>query len=45
MGMPVVGTVENIEGFTRDYLVRHVQAHYAAQKTVVVAAGNFDVDA
>lgn len=45
MGMPVIGTVENIEGFTRDDLVGHVQAHYTAHKTVVVAAGNFDVDA
>ena len=45
MGMPVIGTVENIEGFTRDDLVRHVQSHYTAEKTVVVAAGNFDVDA
>lgn len=45
MGMPVIGTVQNIEGFTRDDLVRHVQAHYTAHKTVVVAAGNFDVDA
>ncbi|KQP19588.1 pitrilysin family protein [Pseudorhodoferax sp. Leaf267] len=45
MGMPVIGTVENIEGFTRDDLVRHVRAHYTAHKTVVVAAGNFDVEA
>jgi predicted Zn-dependent peptidase len=45
MGMPVIGTVQNIEGFTRDDLVRHVQAHYTAHRTVVVAAGNFDVDA
>ncbi|MFZ5528586.1 MAG: M16 family metallopeptidase [Pseudomonadota bacterium] len=45
MGMPVIGTVENIEGFTRDDLVRHVQQHYVADKTVVVAAGHFDVDA
>jgi predicted Zn-dependent peptidase len=45
MGMPVIGTVENIEAFTRDDLVRHVQAHYTADKTVVVAAGNVDVDA
>ena len=45
MGMPVIGTVENIERFTRDDLLRHVQRHYAAEKTVVVAAGNFDVDA
>jgi predicted Zn-dependent peptidase len=45
MGMPVIGTVENIEGFTRDDLVRHVQQHYVAGNTVVVAAGHFDVDA
>lgn len=45
MGMPVIGTVENIEGFTRDDLVRHVQQHYVAGKTVVAAAGQFDVDA
>ncbi|MGC4061386.1 MAG: pitrilysin family protein [Aquabacterium sp.] len=45
MGMPVIGTVENIEGFTRDDLVRHVQQHYVADNTVVAAAGHFDVDA
>jgi predicted Zn-dependent peptidase len=45
MGMPVIGTVANIEGFTRQDLVRHVQAHYVGEKTVVVAAGNFDVPA
>ena len=45
MGMPVIGTVGNIEGFTRHDLVRHVQSHYVAEKTVVAAAGNFDVDA
>lgn len=45
MGMPVIGTVDNIERFTRQDLVRHVQCHYVAHKTVVVAAGNFDVDA
>jgi predicted Zn-dependent peptidase len=44
-GMPVIGTVANIEGFTRQDLVRHVQAHYVGEKTVVVAAGNFDVPA
>lgn len=44
MGMPVIGTLENIEGFTRDDLVRHVQAHYVADKTVVAAAGNFEVE-
>lgn len=45
MGMPVIGTVENIEGFTRDDLVRHVRQHYVANNTVVAAAGHFDVDA
>jgi predicted Zn-dependent peptidase len=45
MGMPVIGTVANIEGFTRQDLVGHVQCHYVAQKTIVVAAGNFDVNA
>ena len=45
MGMPVIGTVKNIERFTREDLVAHVEAHYVAEKTVVAAAGNFDVDA
>ncbi|GAC1608455.1 MAG: hypothetical protein NVS3B2_17880 [Ramlibacter sp.] len=45
MGMPVIGTVENIEGFTRDDLIAHVKTHYVAEKTVVTAAGDFDVDA
>lgn len=45
MGMPVIGTVENIEGFTRDDLVRHVRRHYVADNTVVAAAGHIDVDA
>jgi predicted Zn-dependent peptidase len=45
MGMPVIGTVENIERFTREDLVAHVKSHYVAGKTVVTAAGNFDVEA
>ena len=45
MGMPVIGTVGNIEGFTRHDLVRHVEHHYVAENTVVAAAGNFDADA
>lgn len=45
MGMPVIGTVENIERFTRDDVVAHVKSHYVAGKTVVTAAGNFDVEA
>jgi len=45
MGMPVIGTVENIERFTRDDLLRHVRQHYVARNTIVAAAGNVDVDA
>src|SRR5688572_30660387 len=45
MGMPVIGTVQNIERFTRDELVAHVQSHYVAEKTVVTAAGCVDVQA
>jgi predicted Zn-dependent peptidase len=45
MGMPVIGTVANIERFTRDDLVAHVKRHYVAEKAVVVAAGNFDAEA
>jgi predicted Zn-dependent peptidase len=45
MGMPVIGTVGNIEGFTRHDLLRHVKSHHVAENTVVVAAGNFGVEA
>ncbi len=45
MGMPVIGTIANIEGFTRDDVIRHVKRHYVAHKTIVAAAGHFDVDA
>lgn len=44
MGMPVIGTIGNIEGFTRDDVVRHVAQHYVADKAIVAAAGNFDVE-
>jgi predicted Zn-dependent peptidase len=45
LGMPVIGSLENIERFTREDLVAHVRSHYVPAKTVVAAAGNFDVDA
>ena len=45
MGRPVIGSVENIERFTRDDLLAHVTSHYVAGQTVVAAAGNFDVAA
>lgn len=45
MGMPVIGTLETIERFSRQDLVAHVRAHYVAEKTVVAVAGNVDVAA
>ncbi|HZY17844.1 MAG TPA: pitrilysin family protein [Ramlibacter sp.] len=45
MGMPVIGTVENIERFTRQDLLAHVKAHYVAGNTVVAAAGQLDPEA
>jgi predicted Zn-dependent peptidase len=45
MGKPLIGTIANIEGFTRNDLDGHVQSRYVAQQTVVAAAGNFDVEA
>jgi len=45
MGMPVIGTVQNIERFTRDDLIAHVRSYYVADNTFVAAAGNFDVEA
>jgi predicted Zn-dependent peptidase len=45
LGMPVIGTVENIARFTRDDLLAHVQEHYVAGKTVVAAAGDIDPEA
>lgn len=45
MGMPVIGTLANIERFTRDDVVAHVASHYVAGKTVVAVAGDFDAEA
>jgi predicted Zn-dependent peptidase len=45
LGMPVIGTVANIERFTRDDLVAHVRSHYVADQTVVAMAGEVDVEA
>lgn len=44
MGMPVIGTLANIERFSRDDVVAHVRSHYVADKTVVAVAGAVDVE-
>ena len=45
LGMPVIGTVENIARFTRADLLAHVEAHYVAERTIVAAAGDIDPEA
>lgn len=39
-GLPVIGTVESVSGFTREDIERYCRAHYAPEHTVLVVAGN-----
>jgi len=45
MGRAIIGTPETIASISRADLVGHVRQHYVADRIVVAAAGNFDVDA
>jgi predicted Zn-dependent peptidase len=45
LGRPVLGTVESINGITRDEIWEHYAAMYTAPHLVVAAAGNLDHDA
>lgn len=45
MGRPIIGTPRTIAAIARQDLVDHVQAHYVADRIIVAAAGNFDLDA
>ena len=45
LGRPVLGTVETINGITRDQIWEHYAARYTAPHLVVAAAGNLDHDA
>jgi len=45
LGRPVLGTVESINGITRDQIWEHYAAQYTAPHLVVAAAGNLDHDA
>jgi predicted Zn-dependent peptidase len=45
LSQPVIGTRANIERFSRDDLVGHVQRHYSGANIVVAAAGAIDADA
>ncbi|HCA84117.1 MAG TPA: peptidase M16 [Streptomyces sp.] len=42
LGRPVLGTVETVEGLTRDRIARFYKKHYDPTNLVVTAAGNVD---
>ena len=45
MGRPIIGTPATIAAIARDDLLEHVRQHYVAERMVVAAAGNIDLDA
>ncbi|EST22946.1 zinc protease [Streptomycetaceae bacterium MP113-05] len=44
LGRPVLGTVDTVNGLTRDQLARFYRRHYDPTRLVVAAAGNLDHD-
>jgi predicted Zn-dependent peptidase len=45
LGRPILGTVESINGITRDQINEHYVARYTPPHLVIAAAGNLDHDA
>jgi predicted Zn-dependent peptidase len=45
LGRPVLGTVDSINGVSRDQVYRFYRRHYTPARLVVAAAGNVDHDA
>jgi predicted Zn-dependent peptidase len=45
LGRPILGTVDSINGITRDQIFEHYVARYTPPHLVVAAAGNLDHDA
>jgi len=44
LGRPILGTVDSINGITREQIFEHYQARYTPEHLVVAAAGNLDHD-
>ncbi len=42
LGRPIAGLVSDVEGLTRDHIVRHHSTHYRPHEIVVAVAGNLD---
>jgi predicted Zn-dependent peptidase len=45
LGMSILGTQGNVEGFTKKNLVNHFSKHYRPQNVVITATGRIDHDA
>jgi predicted Zn-dependent peptidase len=45
LGRPILGTVDSINGITRDQIAEHYRARYTPDHLVVAAAGRLDHDA
>jgi predicted Zn-dependent peptidase len=45
LGRPILGTVDSINGITRDQITEHYRARYTPDHLVVAAAGRLDHDA
>lgn len=45
LGLPILGSVENVEGFTREMLLSRFTNHYSPANAVLTATGRFDHDA
>lgn len=44
LGLSILGSEENVKGFTRQDILQHLVGHYRADRVVIVAAGNVDHD-
>jgi predicted Zn-dependent peptidase len=45
IGRPILGTVDSINGITREQITEHYQARYTPENLVVAAAGNLEHEA
>ncbi len=44
LGLPILGSEESLEGFTREQLLAWHAKHYVGENAVLAIAGNFDAD-
>jgi len=44
LGLPVVGTLESIKGFTRDRILRHIKDYYRPDNIIIACSGRVDED-